>query len=101
MSEAPSFVTKRPQDSARDRLREAVQAALDAGLYPETVVGFIQGEFADEAMVTVSEPQARAALFVLANSDFTGRKHPDAQAFVAAVEQQGIDLKAPAGGKDQ
>jgi hypothetical protein len=82
-------------------LRETVQASLDAGLYPETVVGFVQGEFAEEPIVTVSEAQARAALYVLANSDFTGRKHPDAHAFIAAVEQQGVNLESLAGGKDQ
>jgi hypothetical protein len=87
-------VPQRPKDAAREKLRDAVQGAINAGLHPETVVGFVQGGFAEEPLATVTASQARAALWVMDNSRLTGRKHPDAQAFAASLREQGVDLKA-------
>lgn len=43
--------------------------------------------------ILVSPEEARAALWVMENSKFTGRKHPDARDFATRVRRQGVDLK--------
>lgn len=37
----PSFASKRPKDAARERLEEAAQIALDAGIHSETAEGIV------------------------------------------------------------
>ncbi len=45
-------------------------------------------------MSTISIPieQARAALWVIGNSKFTGRKHPSVKSFATTLKQAGVDL---------
>lgn len=44
-------------------------------------------------MIEVPVEQARAALWVVENSSFTGRKHPDCQGFAETLRAAGVDLK--------
>lgn len=43
--------------------------------------------------ILISPEEARAALWVMENSKFSGRKHPDARDFATRIRRQGIDLK--------